>query len=98
MDEPLGILFDLDGTLIDSAPDIHAMANAVLAEEGAAPITLQETRAFVGNGAAIFVERMREARGIGASEQARLHRAFLARYDHAVTLTRPYEGVRVCGR
>ncbi len=38
------IAFDLDGTLIDSAPDIRGIANAVLAAEGAPPISLAQTR------------------------------------------------------
>lgn len=86
------IVFDLDGTLIDSAPDIHSVACAVLAAEGAAPITLEETRRFIGNGAAVFVAKMRAARGIAESAQARLLDAFVARYETAVDLTRPYPG------
>lgn len=87
------IVFDLDGTLIDSAPDIRGVANGILAEEGLAPLSLETTRDFIGNGAAVFVERMRAARGIGESEQARLHATFVARYDAAVDLTIPYPGV-----
>ncbi|MBL4558486.1 MAG: hypothetical protein JKP98_19735 [Rhodobacteraceae bacterium] len=40
------IVFDLDGTLIDSAPDLHAIANDLLAAEGAPPITLDQARSF----------------------------------------------------
>jgi len=87
------IVFDLDGTLIDSAPDIHGIANALLAEEGIAPITLDQARDFIGNGAAVFVKKMRMACGIPDSEQDRLHKAFVARYDDAVNLTVPYPDV-----
>jgi phosphoglycolate phosphatase len=87
------IVFDLDGTLVDSAPDIRAHASAILAREGAAPLTIDETRRFVGNGAAAFVARMRAARGIPDTEQARLLAAFHAGYDAAVDLTLPYPGV-----
>ena len=87
------IVFDIDGTLVDSAPDIRAHASAILAREGAAPLTIDETRRFVGNGAAVFVARMRAARGIPDSEQARLLAAFHAGYDAAVDLTLPYPGV-----
>jgi len=87
------IVFDLDGTLIDSAPDIHAGANSVLAEEGYPPLSLDEARSFIGNGAAVFVERMRAARGIDAGAQDRLLSAFLDRYETFVGLTRPYPGV-----
>lgn len=86
------IAFDLDGTLIDSAPDIHAIANEVLAEEGVAPITLEDARGFVGRGAANFVAQMRAARGIAESEQARLLDAYLSRYQGAVGLTTVYPG------
>ncbi|MFV0245521.1 MAG: phosphoglycolate phosphatase [Qingshengfaniella sp.] len=86
------IVFDLDGTLIDSAPDLHATANAVLAQEGAPPVTLAEARDFIGHGTPVFVARMRAARGIPDSDQARLLAAFMARYETAVDLTRPYPG------
>lgn len=87
------IVFDLDGTLIDSAPDIRHIANAVLNETGAAPISLEETRNFIGEGIQTFVARMRSARGIPDSEQARLLRKIVDLYDDAVTLTVTYPGV-----
>lgn len=87
------IVFDLDGTLIDSIEDVRGVANAVLAGEGAAPLSRDEARAFIGNGAPVFVERMRAARGIGAGEQARLLADFVERYDRAVELTEPFPGV-----
>ena len=87
------IVFDLDGTLIDSAPDIHGIANALLAREGLEAITLTQARDFIGNGAAVFVRKMRAARAVPDSEQARLLADFVARYDDAVTLTQPYPGV-----
>jgi phosphoglycolate phosphatase len=87
------IVFDLDGTLVDSAPDIHAIANAVLADEGRAPITLGQAKSFIGNGAPVFVQRLREARGIPEAEHPRLLAAFVARYEGAVSLTAPYPGV-----
>lgn len=87
------IVFDLDGTLIDSAPDLHAGANGILQAEGHAPLTLEEARSYIGQGAAVFVARMRAARGIPDSDHARLLKAFLDSYDSFVGLTRPYEGV-----
>lgn len=87
------IVFDLDGTLIDSAPDLHAGANSLLADEGLAPLSLAEARSFIGNGAAVFVARICAARGIAATEQPRLHAEFLRRYEQFVTLTQPYPGV-----
>jgi phosphoglycolate phosphatase len=87
------VVFDLDGTLIDSAPDIHTIANLVLAGVGAAPITLADTRQFIGNGAGVFVSKMRAARGIPDGEQDCLLAEFVGRYDTAVGLTDPYPGV-----
>jgi phosphoglycolate phosphatase len=51
------LIFDLDGTLIDSAPDLHRSLNAVLAEQGRPPVGLDGIRAMVGDGAARLVER-----------------------------------------
>lgn len=87
------IIFDLDGTLIDSAPDIHGIANGLLAKEGAEPITLEDARNFIGQGASVFVEKMRRARNIPDSEHPRLLADFIESYDDAVHLTRPYLGV-----
>ena len=87
------IVFDLDGTLIDSAPDIRAIANEVLASAGAAPISLEQTRSFIGEGIHVFVARMRAARDVPDSEQARMLDDLVARYDDAVALTVPYPGV-----
>ncbi|MGF1650041.1 MAG: HAD-IA family hydrolase [Hyphomicrobiaceae bacterium] len=58
----IGIVFDLDGTLVESAPAICKIANAFMAERGLRPLDLAETRAYVGNGAATFLERALKAR------------------------------------
>jgi phosphoglycolate phosphatase len=86
------VVFDLDGTLIDSAPDIRVVTNGLLAEEGAAPVSLAETRSFIGHGAPTFVARMRAARGLPDADHARLLAEFVRRYDSAVGLTAPYPG------
>ncbi len=89
------IVFDLDGTLIDSAPDINAIANAVLASEGAPAITLADTHDFIGHGAGVFVSRMMAARDLG--NDTTLHATLLAdfedRYKTATHLSRLYPGV-----
>ncbi len=56
-----GIIFDLDGTLVDSAPDLLAISNAVLAAHGHAPLTLETVTSFIGNGIPKLVERCFEA-------------------------------------
>ena len=56
-------LFDLDGTLIDSAPDLRAALNRLMAAEGLAPFSLPEVVGFIGDGARVLVERALSARG-----------------------------------
>lgn len=87
------IVFDLDGTLIDSAPDICRIANAALARFTAATITLDQTREFLGEGIGVFVTKMRAAHGLPDSLQDPLLADLIARYDEAVTLTVTYPGV-----
>ena len=89
------VIFDLDGTLVDSAPDIVAAGNAVLAAEGLPAIGFAEARGFIGNGAAVFVARMERAAtgGNDPERTARMQRAFIGRYEHAHDLTSPYDGV-----
>ena len=87
------VVFDLDGTLVDSAPDICAVGNRVLAAEGAAPLTLAEARRYVGSGADMFVRRMRVARGLPDAAHARMRAAFLDAYEGAVAHSALYPGV-----
>ena len=87
------IVFDLDGTLIDSAPDIQGIANAGLEKIGFAPITLEETHKFIGAGIQNFIEQMREARGVPDRYQEALLKDLTARYETAVELTVMYPGV-----
>mgnify|MGYP005852097815 CR=1 FL=1 len=88
------IVFDLDGTLVDSAPDIAAAANRMLAEWGAAPLPLATITRFIGNGIPHLVRLARQERDIPASEEARMKERMLALYTaHPADLTRPYPGV-----
>ena len=48
---PVAVVFDLDGTLIDSAPDIRGIANTLLAARDLPPLDLAETVSFIGSGA-----------------------------------------------
>ncbi len=57
------IVFDLDGTLIDTAPDLIGSLNVVLAEEGLPPVPLAAARSLVGRGAKAMIERGFEAAG-----------------------------------
>lgn len=72
------IVFDLDGTLIDSAPDICAVANALLTPHGA-QITLAQTHSFIGNGVSVFINRMLAATQLPSA----LHDALLPKFKQA---------------
>ena len=87
------IIFDLDGTLIDSAPDIQNIANASLAKIDVEPITLEETHSFIGEGIQNFIERVRKARDVSDKYQNPLLEDMTARYETAVDLTVMYPGV-----
>jgi phosphoglycolate phosphatase len=88
------ILFDLDGTLIDSAPDIQAAANRMLAGEGLAPLDLPTITLFIGNGLPKLVERVMQARGLDGARHKVLTQVVLDHYNAgASTLTRVYPGV-----
>ena len=54
---PQVILFDLDGTLIDSVPDLRSSVNVLLGEDGHPPLTLDQVRSMIGNGVRKLVER-----------------------------------------
>ena len=63
------VLFDLDGTLVDSAPDIAAAVNELLAAEGLAPHSLPAVRGMIGHGLEKLVERAFAAHGAGLDEE-----------------------------
>lgn len=89
------IIFDLDGTLVDSAPDIHAAANRMLAGLGAGPLDREAVTHFIGNGIEVLVRRCLGHVRLDLSE-AEIRdavRDFSAFYAADVaTLTRPYPG------
>lgn len=91
------VIFDLDGTLVDSAADIAFAANAALAGEGLDPVTSEEAARIVGDGARKAVERAFALRGGPVDEDAldRGARAFSTAYvDPAQpVLGRLYPGV-----
>lgn len=85
-------LFDLDGTLLDSAPDLHAALDRLMARLGLPGFARAEVVAMVGDGTRALVERALAARG--RSFDAAALDAFLADYTaHAAVATRPFAGV-----
>ena len=92
----LTVVFDLDGTLVDTAPDLVATLNHVLAGEGLPPLAYGAARNMVGGGARTMVERGLRAEGrvLGAADIDRLVREFIAHYaSHIVDRSRPFRGV-----
>lgn len=93
---PQAIFFDLDGTLVDSVPDLAEAARRMLTDLGEAPRSDAEIATFVGKGIPVMVERALTV-GRAPVSQQRLQQAialFMRHYD--VTnglLTRPYPGV-----
>lgn len=90
---PCPVVFDLDGTLIDSAPDIHASVNAVLRLRGLPPLTLDQVRGFVGGGVDLLWRRIVTATGLPVEAHRDLVASFMTRYHDATGLTRLYPNV-----
>jgi phosphoglycolate phosphatase len=89
------IVFDLDGTLVDSAPDLIGTLNVILQEEGIAPLPLDEARPLIGHGARRLMERGFAAQGHPppAEHMPGLFDRFIAHYnEHSADKTRPFPG------
>ncbi len=91
-------LIDLDGTLLDTAPDLAAAANATLAELGRAPLPAQAVRDFVGKGIAHLVRRALEASSGAPPDEATFEAACARFAAHYARLNggaaQPFDGVR----
>ena len=86
------VVFDLDGTLIDSRQDLADAANALIVERGGAPLPVDAVTRMVGEGAALLVRRALTAAGLPADVDAALPR-FLELYDDRLLAnTRLYPG------
>lgn len=93
---PHVLVFDLDGTLIDTAPDLVDTLNVVLAREGLAPVPFPAARNMIGGGARMLIERGLQAEGRDCSraEIDRLYADFVAHYsDHIADRSRPFPGL-----
>jgi phosphoglycolate phosphatase len=89
-------VFDLDGTLADTAHDLVATLNAVLAHEGMPPLPLEEARDLIGAGARVLLQKGFEAVGreLAPSKLDELYRLFLVHYgDNICVETRLFPGV-----
>jgi len=93
---PPVILFDLDGTLADTAPDLAATLNVVLSEIGAKPVAPDDVRHMVGHGARRLIENSLKACGRYPDDDAldRLTARFIVHYgEHIAVESCPFPGV-----
>jgi phosphoglycolate phosphatase len=67
---PKAIVFDLDGTLVDSAPEIATALNHAMAQIGEPPFPLAEVQSFIGGGAKVAIQRALAARGSRIDDRA----------------------------
>jgi phosphoglycolate phosphatase len=90
------IVFDLDGTLIDTAPDLVDTLNVVFAREGLPQVAYETARNLIGGGARAMIARGIEAEGVAVTP-ARLEQLFadfIAHYsEHIADRSRPFPGL-----
>jgi phosphoglycolate phosphatase len=92
--QPALVVFDLDGTLIDSAPDMHRAVNLMLADLGCPPLALDEIRTMVGDGASALIARALAARQCVTADPSKALAEFLEHYEADPTaFTRTFPGV-----
>ncbi len=83
------VVFDLDGTLLDTLDDLHASVNFALESYGLKTRTKDEVRAFIGNGVKKLIQRASDREDVDG-----LLSVFKAHYaEHCKDKTKPYDGV-----
>ena len=88
------LLFDLDGTLVDTLPDLTNALNEVLRERGHEPLSPSQVKPMIGDGMPTLLARGFAARGAGAAEAVAMQPRFIEIYEGSATdLSRPYPGV-----
>jgi len=96
MPPPTTIVFDLDGTLVDTAPDLVATLNAVFVREGLSAMPFDRVRATIGHGARSMIERglAAQAQDFETQDIDRLYAAFIEHYAaHIADRSQPFPGV-----
>jgi phosphoglycolate phosphatase len=90
------LIFDLDGTLIDTAPDLVETLNLIFAREGLPPLPYETARNLVGGGAKAMIMRGIEAAGriLPSTKLEQLFADFIAYYsEHLADRSRPFPGL-----
>ncbi len=87
------IIFDMDGTILNTLDDLTDSLNVVLLEHQYPQRTLSEVRSFVGNGIRLLIERA-VPEGLSVPEIDSVHQDFMEYYEkHCAEKTKPYQGV-----
>jgi phosphoglycolate phosphatase len=90
------VVFDLDGTLVHTAPDLAAATSHALSLAGVPPVSVSELLQFVGHGSRAMLDAglRKYGKGLSEAEISRLHEAFLTYYaDNVSALSEPFNGV-----
>jgi phosphoglycolate phosphatase len=93
---PLTVVFDLDGTLVDTAPDLIATLNVVFAREHLPPVDYATARNLIGGGARRMIESGLELEGrpLSADAVERMFADFIAYYaEHVADHSQPFPGL-----
>jgi phosphoglycolate phosphatase len=90
------IIFDLDGTLVDTAPDLIDTLNVIFAREGLPPVPYEAARNAIGGGAKTMIARGIQAEGriLSAQKLEQMFADFITYYsDHVADRSQPFPGV-----
>lgn len=93
------VVFDLDGTLVDTAPDLHASLVHSFESFGLEAVDLPTIRPFIGHGARAMITNSAELSGLELTDEtiASLHKIFLDYYvAHIADHSRPFDGIIDC--
>lgn len=90
----LPVVFDLDGTLIDSLPDVTKAVNLLLADEGQPLLPQSVVNTFVGSGEKVLMQRLIAATAFEPDDAERLMPGFIAHYKTAALDTKLFPGAR----